>query len=764
MVNPTPDEIIARATESELLGFHKNASRLYESYTLLRPEFSSLYAGSISRCKRQAVSCGMLSDVSTDLQLSIIIPVYNSAKYLRQCIFSVQNQLNNDIEIIIINDGSTDESGSIIEELASADNRLKVITNRIPSGSPGIPRNQGLRQAKGMYIGFVDSDDWVGPSYFQTLIQTAIENNAEIAIAEGFINHITDSRHDQRIYKNYFFGKDQGPISTYHPSSMIWDKVYSRELLTNNAIYLGAGEAAVDVLFNLKAYYYARNIVSAPTTGYHYRRETENSVTVHQRKNTKCSFELKAYRDAWEWCARDHVDRRYLPYIRIKQLSSFVYTCRIINVDYLQDYFLECCRVVSKIDSDDFSEALSHSHCGFMKDDALIFTQSDLNAFIQKYRPADASLFIQSRKYVLPKSLINLSQSFGSANSRGTRIVFAPDWSFSNPYQRLFYESLARLHGCQALGLDVNDLTAKNIIDLLPESGVLHLHWIHPFYQGKNNPAHFLQILSDVKRNGIRLYWTVHNLYPHGSLRETSEREIRRTVASLCDGIICHSSKAFQLLVDEFDVDIRKVCLIPHGKYVPAIRDEQMQSLSSSNCKSARLKLGIFGDLKDYKNIEWASSVVAEFNQDKVHSEQIELHVYGDPLTEPRAIWIQKMCQLHDWFLCMPKRLSESELAKAMHDIDFVFIPYKEMLTSGIALNAISHLRPFIAQKHEIFDGIGGSSCRAHYADKASLLVLLAELSALKSNGLLQAVYAESNIKKETANLCWDSLLKSFSY
>jgi hypothetical protein len=112
----------------------------------------------------------------------------------------------------------------------------------------------------------------------------------------------------------------------------------------------------------------------------------------------------------------------------------------------------------------------------------------------------------------------------------------------------------------------------------------------------------------------------------------------------------------------------------------------------------------------------------------------------------------------------MPKRLSEPELAKAMHDIDFVFIPYKEMLTSGIALNAISHLRPFIAQKHEIFDGIGGGSCRAHYADKASLLVLLAELSSLKANGLLQAVYSESNIQNETADLCWDSLLKGFSY
>ena len=95
----------------------------------------------------------------TEVKVSVIIPLYNVENYLKQCLDSVVNQTLKEIEIICINDGSTDNSKQILEDYARKDDRIKII-NRKNSGQ-GVARNVGIKYAKGEYIGFVDSDDWV---------------------------------------------------------------------------------------------------------------------------------------------------------------------------------------------------------------------------------------------------------------------------------------------------------------------------------------------------------------------------------------------------------------------------------------------------------------------------------------------------------------------------------------------------------------------------------------------------------------------------
>lgn len=115
--------------------------------------------------------------------VSIIIPVYNTGKYLYKCVESLLNQTLHDIEIIIVDDGSLEETAAICDELASKDNRIKVFHKQNEGVS--IARNYALQQVTGTYIGFVDSDDWVDTAMFQTLVDTLESQNADVVYCDA---------------------------------------------------------------------------------------------------------------------------------------------------------------------------------------------------------------------------------------------------------------------------------------------------------------------------------------------------------------------------------------------------------------------------------------------------------------------------------------------------------------------------------------------------------------------------------------------------
>ena len=108
------------------------------------------------------------------VKVSIIVPVYNVEKYLRKCLDSLVNQTLKDIEIICINDGSTDDSLNILQEYAREHHNVVVIDQENQGVS--IARNNGINKAQGDYIGFVDPDDWVEPDMFKILYEKAEEN------------------------------------------------------------------------------------------------------------------------------------------------------------------------------------------------------------------------------------------------------------------------------------------------------------------------------------------------------------------------------------------------------------------------------------------------------------------------------------------------------------------------------------------------------------------------------------------------------------
>ncbi|MGL5583222.1 MAG: glycosyltransferase family 2 protein [Cetobacterium sp.] len=113
-------------------------------------------------------------------KISIIVPIYNAENYLEKCIDSILNQTFKDFELILVNDGSLDNSGKICDEYAQKDKRIVVIHKT--NGGLSSARNIGLDIAKGEYIGFVDSDDWIEPEMYEVLYNSCIQNKSDVSV------------------------------------------------------------------------------------------------------------------------------------------------------------------------------------------------------------------------------------------------------------------------------------------------------------------------------------------------------------------------------------------------------------------------------------------------------------------------------------------------------------------------------------------------------------------------------------------------------
>ena len=118
-------------------------------------------------------------------KISIIVPVYNVEKYLDKCLQTIVGQTYSDLEIILVNDGSTDNSGTKCDDWAKRDNRIKVFHKN--NGGLMSAWKYGFEKATGYYIGFVDSDDWIDFNMFEVLLMASIDNEAELVVC-NFIN------------------------------------------------------------------------------------------------------------------------------------------------------------------------------------------------------------------------------------------------------------------------------------------------------------------------------------------------------------------------------------------------------------------------------------------------------------------------------------------------------------------------------------------------------------------------------------------------
>lgn len=218
-------------------------------------------------------------------KVSIIVPVYNTEKYLFKCLMSLIQQTLKEIEIIIINDGSTDNSASIISRFEGEDSRIKVITQE--NKLQGAARNNGTVLANGEYIGFVDSDDWIDLDYFEKLYIAAKKYDSDIALATNIRVGNGKTKKRLNIEQEEFVLNMQGKFDICHLANnpCPTNKIYKRELLIKNDIKWPEGCYCEDKLFVTQAVYYANGVVTVPGINYYYFRNPNSTVNSKVKKH-----------------------------------------------------------------------------------------------------------------------------------------------------------------------------------------------------------------------------------------------------------------------------------------------------------------------------------------------------------------------------------------------------------------------------------------------------------------------------------------------
>lgn len=221
--------------------------------------------------------------------ISVLIPVYNTEKYLNECINSVLNQTYKELEIILIDDGSTDSSGAICDKFADLDARIKVIHNN--NSGVSVSRNTGIEASTGEYICFVDSDDFLPLDSIEKLYTAIVENEVEIVFGnyclcyngklfKKDLKHIP-GKHSTNEYKLI----DDGTLSGITFGN-VWGAIYSAKLIKDNSIKFNENlKVNEDGIFNIKCCNSAKHIYIEKTSVYNYRKSERFSIDFDKLKN-----------------------------------------------------------------------------------------------------------------------------------------------------------------------------------------------------------------------------------------------------------------------------------------------------------------------------------------------------------------------------------------------------------------------------------------------------------------------------------------------
>lgn len=208
--------------------------------------------------------------------VSVIVPVYNAEAYLEKCIDSILAQTFKRLEVVIVNDGSSDNSRIIIEQYAATDERIIFIDG--PNEGVSAARNKGLDQASGEFITFVDADDWIEPDMYESLVGEACNNNADWVICDVIVEKNLAERRKRLNLLNETVEVSVDPKSAmsnlmrFKYDNANWNKLYRRSIIEENLLRfepkMGVGE---DLLFNCCYILFVSRLQLIGAAFYHYR-------------------------------------------------------------------------------------------------------------------------------------------------------------------------------------------------------------------------------------------------------------------------------------------------------------------------------------------------------------------------------------------------------------------------------------------------------------------------------------------------------------
>ena len=334
-------------------------------------------------------------------KVSILVPIYNVEKYLRECLDSLINQTLDDIEIICINDGSTDNSAQILQEYRFKDKRIKVI-NKENSGY-GISMNIGLNSATGEYIGIVESDDFADLKMFEDLYNLAKEKNADI-VKSDWLEYTTSTGAVRKAGRMALLPenkdlnvKDNPEILKIQPA--IWSAIYRKELLTENNIRFTetAGASYQDTGFAFKVMCLAKNVVLTDKAYIYYRQDNLNSSV---KSTSKVYAICTEYAEITKFL-NEHKELK--PYVNnyklVKEYVNYMWNLKRIDKQFRKEFIEKISDIFSnykesgEISTDFFKKVNRHEFNMLISDTAKFEKHIDKLVKKEQFRELRKKLF-----------------------------------------------------------------------------------------------------------------------------------------------------------------------------------------------------------------------------------------------------------------------------------------------------------------------------------------------------------------------------------
>ena len=212
-------------------------------------------------------------EISKQPLVSVIIPIYNGEQYVRSCLENILNQTYKNLEIIVVDDGSTDKSAEI-----AAQYPVKVIREK-NSGS-GAARNIGIDIAEGEYLHFMDVDDMINATFYEKLVFAMIETGVDVSCSEMINQRIKNQTHFFKKLKIYKSVAEKLKITYVGRIGYVWRYVYRTEFLKKNNIRFEEGRVVEDLMFSLSALFFADRLVVVPGAQYTYIYQQGSQLTI----------------------------------------------------------------------------------------------------------------------------------------------------------------------------------------------------------------------------------------------------------------------------------------------------------------------------------------------------------------------------------------------------------------------------------------------------------------------------------------------------
>ena len=277
-------------------------------------------------------------------KISFVIPVYNAEKYLEMCLDSVVNQTMEDIEIICINDGSSDSSLDILNKFRNKDYRINIFSQE--NGGPASARNIGIQKVTGEYVLFVDSDDCIESDMCEELFAHAKHLNSDLVLFDATELNLDNESRDRIYFPNNSFKEDYNEFTfdyTYNKNlvlnyfQVVWSKMYKQDLVKN--IEFPDLPLFEDVQFHVESMLLAKRISYMPKLFYHYRKVNVQSEQNFKAKTEKSLYLIDVFNGVYKFLIEnDYFDEFKLHFSKFVLLESRALLNRI-DISYKQVLF-----------------------------------------------------------------------------------------------------------------------------------------------------------------------------------------------------------------------------------------------------------------------------------------------------------------------------------------------------------------------------------------------------------------------------------------